>query len=93
MNYKKAFILLIGISLLLSAHASAQQIPQEIQNKILSEFPNLDKDGDGKITIEEYLKGRPSVPQKVRYPLNAALAGEIEAYRTVEGGRVLADLC
>ena len=56
MLFKKAFILLTGTLLLLSAHAAAQQIPQEIQNKILSEFPNLDKDGDGKITIEEYMK-------------------------------------
>ena len=48
MNFKNAFILLTGISLLLSAQATAQQIPQEIQNEILSEFPNLDKDGDGK---------------------------------------------
>ena len=92
MNLKNAFILLIGISLLLSARATAQQIPQEIQNKILSEFPNLDKDGDGKITIEEYLKGRPTVPEKVRYPLNQALAGEIEAFRSEKARKVIADM-
>lgn len=33
MNFKNAFILLSDISLFLSAHATAQQIPQKIQNR------------------------------------------------------------
>ena len=92
MNFKNAFILLTGISLLLSAHATAQQIPQEIQNKILSEFPNLDKDGDGKITMKEYMDGRSSLPPELRYPLNQALAGEIEAFRSEKARKVVADM-
>jgi len=45
MNFKNAFILLTGISLLLSAHATAQQIPQEIQNKMLPDAATLKKHG------------------------------------------------
>jgi len=92
MMFKKTFVLWSGIPLLLSAVASAQQIPREIQNRILSEFPNLDKDGDGEITIEEYMEGRSSVPPKSRYPLNAALAGEIEACRSVNAKKALAGM-
>lgn len=92
MMFKKALILSTGIPLLLSAFASAQQIPREIQNRILSEFPNLDRDGDGKITIKEYMEGRTSVPRKLRYQYNEALERQIEAFRGEKARAVLAEM-
>lgn len=91
MKLKNTFVLLTGI-LLLSTHVSSQQIPQKIQNQILSKFPNMDKDGDEKITIEEYMRGRQSVPCKLRYQLNETLALEIEAFRSTKARNVITNL-
>jgi predicted esterase len=92
MNFKKVSILLTGILLLFSANAAAKQIPREIQKKILSKSPNLDKDGDKKLTVKEYMEGRTSIPRKLRNRFNSALEVEIEDFKGEKARKVIIEM-
>jgi len=65
MSYKK--ILIIPVVLLASlAFLSAKELPKKAQKKILSKFPELDANADGKLSIFEYKSGSSSLPAEAR---------------------------
>lgn len=82
---KALFVLLAVLPMVLSA----QEIPQKIQQEILSQHPDLDRDGDGEISIREFKRGRKSLPKEAKKRIDAAMAGTFEAQKQREIDRLL----
>lgn len=67
------FFLPVCMVFLATTQAFTQELPETVQKQALSFFPGLDKNGDGKLTQEEYEAGKAVIPAKFREKIDKVL--------------------